>query len=506
MRKVKFGICLALILLIIPVGNSFATKDNNSIVFLSAENLLGTWDPSGHTNNAHERLQQNVCDFLVSVDADNNLVPRLALSWKSINAHTWEFKLRQGVKFHDGTEMTAKDVKASVEWHSRKGAASAGFWPEPIVGEVVDKYTVRLTVPNAEAGSIIYVFVGFPPIIPANDVAHPELMAKRLMGTGPWVFDEYKNETVYMHANKDYWQGAPKVDKFIWKYAGDSDARLNALLTGEVDIIDRVESEQIPIIEKDPGAEIYATKTIEHIYLHFRNNKAPWKDNPTLRRAVAYAIDRKGIVDHIMQGSGGFPDGFLSPKQFGWLGASEYNFSYDPAKAKKLLAEAGYPNGKGLPELRLLTPVGFYPKTKEYGEYIVQTLQAVGVPVKLVPLETAAWAESLYAHNAGDLIFCGWAPGTPEPDAVLRQMFYSTGRINAIEDPVIDAVLDKERGIMDLEERKNILHNDVNKVLLEQMPSVPILVSELVMAFSTKLTGWKVLHTGSFYVNKAYFK
>jgi len=154
----------------------------------------------------------------------------------------------------------------------------------------------------------------------------------------------------------------------------------------------------------------------------------------------------------------------------------------------------------------LLTPVGFYPKTKEYGEYIVQTLQAVGVPVKLVPLETAAWAESLYAHNAGDLIFCGWAPGTPEPDAVLRQMFYSTGRINAIEDPVIDAVLDKERGIMDLEERKNILHNDVNKVLLEQMPSVPILVSELVMAFSTKLTGWKVLHTGSFYVNKAYFK
>lgn len=497
-------ILFSLLLIMFATGNVFA--DGNSIIFLAAENITGRWDPSSHTNNAQERLDKMIGDTLLTVDADNNLMPKLAIAWENIDDYTWELKLRKGVKFHNGTEMTAHDVKATIEYYTRPEAATSGFYPEQIFGEVVDDYTIRLRTTNVKAGSLLYTLVGFSVIVPAADVNNPKVWDKRLVGTGPWIFDRYDRDTVYTKANKDYWGGAPKVDQFIWKYVPDSDARLAALLTGEADLIDRVETEQVPIIEKSPNAEIHRTLLVEHIWLHFRNNKFPFKDNPKLRKAIAYGIDRKGIFENIMQGSGAVPTGFISPKQFGGLGESPYNFSYDPERAKELLAEAGYPNGEGLPTLEWIIPVGFYPKTLEYGEYIVQTLKDIGINIKLNPMETAAWGERLYNHEVGDMILCGWGPGTPEPDAVLRQMFHSIGRINAIQDPYIDEVLDKEMQIIDVKERAKFLHEEVNRVLLDRMPSVPLVLSEMITGINSNLKGWKISHVQVFDLHKAYFE
>ena len=147
---------------------------------------------------------------------------------------------------------------------------------------------------------------------------------------------------------------------------------------------------------------------------------------------------------------------FVSPIKFGYIDLENFP-KYDPAEAQRLLAEAGYPNGEGLPELEYITSTGFYPKTKEYGELITAMLQEQGFPVTLNVMEVAAWNERLYDRpggGPGHMIDCGWTSASPEPDLVLRTHFHSSSkRICGIVDPEIDAALDAERYLDGLAEQ-----------------------------------------------------
>ncbi len=490
--KIKLSlISLILLFVFVPI-NTLANGD--AIIFLAAENVTGMWDPSMHTIDAQEKVGKFICDPLVAVDRDNNLVPALATSWKSIDDYTIELKLREGVKFHNGKVMTANDVKATMEYISRSDAATGSYYPEPLVCEVIDDYTVRIGTRNTKAASLLHTFPAVSDIVPTEFVENPALWRDQWIGTGPWVFQKYENEVMYFKANPDYWAGAPKVSEFIWKYVGDPDSRLAALLTGEAHIIDRVETEQVPLIEASADAEVYRILMNEIIWMHFRNNQQPFKDNAALRKAFAYGIDREGILEHILQGGGAIPGGFFSVKQFGYLGESPYNFTYDPERAKELLVEAGYPNGAGLPEFEWIIPVGNYPKTVEYGEYITQTLGEIGINVKLTPTETAAWNDMLYNHDAGNIILCGWNMSAPEPDTTLQMLFHSVGLMNAINEKEIDEVLETESNIVDINEREKYLHEEVNRVLLDRMPSVPLVNSEMITGVSKKLKGWELTY------------
>lgn len=500
-RKSHLCILVLFITLIFLNGSVVVEANSNTLIFLSAENLTGNWDPADHTNLAQEQLQLQIGDRLVNVDKDNNLIPELAVSWQMIDDYTWEFKLREGVKFHDGTAFTAEDVKATIEHFTDPTKAAAGAFPEKIYGEVVDNYTVRLFTKDGKAGSVIYTLVAYPPMLPVEDVRNPERMRERLIGTGAWKFIKYENDIVYMEANEDYWGGELQLDKFEWHYVPEPDVRMSALLTEAAHIVDRLETELVPRVEASPLAYVDRTLVIEHVWLHFRNNKYPFKDNAELRRALAYAIDREGIHKYIMEGSGDSPKGFISPVQFGFMGEHPDNPKYDPEKAKELLAKAGYPGGEGLPTLELIVPVGFYPKTLEYAQYIAQTAEEVGINIDVQPHETAAWNEKLYNHEEGHMIFCGWLPGTPEPDTVLRQNFRSPGRINAVDDPEIDEVLDREKDIMDFEERRQVLHNDVNEILLRKMPSIPLVCTEVILGVSKKVVGFENNHTARFIID-----
>ena len=146
-----------------------------------------------------------------------------------------------------------------------------------------------------------------------------------------------------------------------------------------------------------------------------------------VREAISYAIDRQTIVSDIMEGYATVADSFVAPVAWGYAPATGFP-TYDPAKAKALLAQAGYPGGKGLPTLTYLTSVGFYPKTKEYGEAIVSNLADVGIDCTLVPMETASWLNALYSPTPGDMIDMGWMPPAMEP--ILPWLRYIRTRPN----------------------------------------------------------------------------
>lgn len=486
-------------------AGSKPSQPTGTLEFLSAENLLGRWDPTAHTNLAHLKLEANVFDYLIQPDENKQLKGMLAESWNQLDPKTIEFKLRQGVKFHDGGEFTAKDVKATIEYASRADALSNNWFPlkRPVNVEVVDDYTCRLKS-EFPAGGLLYA-LGMIPVLSSQDVAKPAVLNERMNGTGPFKWEDYKGESggVVMSANTDYWQGTPLIKEYIFRYVGESSTRLAALQSGEVNAIDRVEPDQIKVLESSGNTQVDQQTVIEQKWFQFETSKPPFKGNKLLRQALCHAIDKQGIVDQILLGSGKVSDSHLSPGQFAYAPAPN-NIQFDPDKAKKLLAEAGFPNGNGLGKINYVTSVGFYPKTKEYGQIIAEQMRDIGIDFELSTQEVAAWNECLYSEvvpRCGHVIDSGWLPTTLEPDAVIVAHFYKGGVVNHVNDPELNKALEAETFEPDLDKRAEVMKEVTIPKLMDYVAGYPLFVSELAIGTSKNVKGLDQLAQGYFFLH-----
>ncbi|WP_112322189.1 ABC transporter substrate-binding protein [Oceanibium sediminis] len=475
--------------------------ENRPINFLSAENLTGNWDPTSHTTLGQINLESFVFGYLtrapMTPDNPDEIVFELAESMTLLDEHRLEFKLRQGVKFHNGEPFTANDVKATFEYASGPDRPAA-WYPGQCKVDVIDDHTA--VVNTSEFGypaSLFWFLSAFLPIMSAKDVADPKTLSSRPNGTGAFKFVEQAGNTTVLAANEDFLGGAPKVPGINFTFVGDATTRMLSLLSGEADIIERLEGEQVETIRSKEGFAINEAVSVENKYLWFRCSKPPFNDW-RLRRAVAHSIDRELILE-ILGVSGTASNAWVSPVKFGYVDTPNYP-EYDPELAQKFLADAGYPGGEGLPKLEYITSVGFYPKTKEYGEIITALLQEQGFDVEFSAMEIAAWADRLYDRpggGPGHMIDCGWATGSPEPDLVLRTHFHSSSkRITGIEDPELDAVLDKERNETDPAERKRVIQEEVMPMLADKVPSLSLFTSVFIHAMREELQGIYIYPNG----------
>jgi len=236
----------------------------------------------------------------------------------------------------------------------------------------------------------------------------------------------------------------------------------------------------VTTLEAEEGIVLNRAVSVENKYLWFRCSKPPF-DNPLVRKAACHAIDRS-IIMEVMGTAGEASSNFVSPIKFGYIDLENYP-EFNPEECQRLLAEAGYPGGEGLPELEYITSTGFYPKTKEYGEVITALLQEQGFPVTLNVMEVAAWNERLYDRpggGPGHMIDCGWTSASPEPDLVLRTHFHSTSkRICGIVDPEIDAALDEERDAPSIDARRTSLQTNLMPMLADKVPAFSLFTSVL---------------------------
>ncbi len=483
------------------IHSAYAQAASKPIVFLGAEALTGNWDPTTHTNLGQLILESFVFGYLTRCpmrpEKPEQLNFELATAVNPIDKYTLEFKLRDGVAFHDGKPFGAEDVKATYEYGCQPDRA-AQWYPGPVEVEAVDRLTVRIkTEKFGYPAALFYYLSSFLPILSAKDVADKKVLAARPNGTGPFRFVEQKGDSSILVANDKFLAGKPKIPGVTYKFVGDTTTRTLALLSGEADIIERLEQEQVETIQKNPGFTINKAISVENKYLWFRCSKPPFND-VRLRQAAAHSIDRKVILE-VLGISGHASSAHISPVKFGYADVPDFP-EFDPAKAQALLAAAGFPKGKGLPELEYYVSVGFYPKTKEYGELVTEMLREQGFPVKLTVLEVAAWGNLLYDRpggGAGHMIDCGWCTGSPEPDLVLRTHFHSSSkRITGIVDPEIDASLDRERNAASTEERKRILQTDTLPLLAQKVPSLPLFTSVFIHAMTKKLDGLYIYPNG----------
>lgn len=474
------------------VNNAFA-EGRRSMVFLSAENLTGNWDPTSHTTLAQFNLESLVFGTLLRApmrpDDPGKLNNELATNMELIDEHTLEIKLREGVTFHNGAPFTARDVKASMEYGSRPDRPAA-FYPGEVDVEIVDDHTVRAKTDRIGYPANLLIFItSFVPMMSADDIESGAISSKP-NGTGPFRFVEQSGNDSVLERFDDYYAGRPQLPGVVFSFVGDSTTRVLALRNGEADVIERLEPEQVATLSDEPNVKLHSMLSVENKYLWFRCSKPPF-DDWRVRRAACHAIDHETIVE-VVGDAAHESFAHISPVKFGYTDVDTYP-KFDPQRCQDLLAEAGYPGGEGLPEMEYITSVGFYPKTQEYGEIITAMLQAQGFPVRLNVMEIAAWNEALYDRpggGPGHMIDCGWATGSPEPDLVLRTHFHSSSkRITGIVDEELDASLDKERNAATLEERERILQEETLPLIAEKAPAHSLFTSVFIHAMNADLEG-----------------
>jgi len=476
---------------------SFAAEPG-VVRWLTAENTTGNWDPSANTTQANVRAEFLVYEPLMTYPMipGNILTPdmRMAESFTITDPHNADVALRKGVKFHDGAEMTAEDVKATMEYMSRPGIAR-GFYPGPVKVTVKDDYNLSINTADFMIHSFQFLQI-YTPIMRAKDIATPEVLQTKMNGTGPFVYAGTESSGHHFEVFGDYWgPSKPDLKRVTLRHVPDGNARVLALISGEAELIERLEPEQYVSLQAKDGISTYKVNSVENKFLHFRNNKKPF-DDWRVRRAAAAAIDRDAILSLV--GDAGYAaDSVLPPMKLGYTPQPDYG-KYDPDLCQKLLEEAGYPGGQGMPELEFITSTGFYPKSKEYCEAVAAMLQAQGFPVRLTVMEVAAWNDRYYNLDAGHMIDGGWAPDSPEPNIQLMiQYFSKIGLVTGCNEPTIDAALEKQLAAPTMEERAKVISEDVLPAVADKMPNLVLFNSGMLLAGSAQLKGIKVTPSGN---------
>jgi glutathione transport system substrate-binding protein len=496
---------LALALAALAVAPAFATKD---IVFAVASTFTTT-DPYDANDTLSQAMAKSFYEGLFGFDKDMKLIPVLAESYEvSKDGLVYTIKLRKGVKFHDGTEFKADAVKANLDrvTNPENHLKRYGLYNDNIAKtEVVDDYTARITLKTP-----------FSPFI--NQLAHPSTVmispaalkrwgnrdiAFHPVGTGPFKFVEWKQPDYLKVAKfEGYWRkGYPKVDTITWKPVVDNNSRAAMMQTGEADFTFPVPYEQAEVLKAKPDLVVVAAPSIVLRYLSMNTQKKPF-DNPKVRQAIAYAINKAALAKVAFNGYATPAEG-VAPKGIEYavkLGP----WPYDVAKAKKLLAEAGYPNGF---ETELWSAYN-YTTAQKVTQFLQQQLQQIGIRSRITLLEAGQRVEKVEswpdpATAPVRLYYVGWSASTGEADWALRPLLdgdsWPPKLFNTAyyKNPKVDEDI-KDAQLTTNSAEKAKLYKDAQERIWHDAPWAPLVVEKLLSAHNKRLTGVYVIPDASF--------
>jgi peptide/nickel transport system substrate-binding protein len=400
---------------------------------LSAD--VTTFDPHFVAAQPNLNAQHHVFDALVNIDERGRPVAGLA-EWRTIDPVTWEFKLRKGVKFHDGTELTTEDVVFSLERPLNITGSPGGYatYVRPIVAkEIIDRYTLRLKT-AAPYGGI------------AQDLSEVLIVSKKAaagatgddfdtgkaaVGTGPYKLARFaRGDRIELVRHDGYWGGRLPWDKVTLRILPSDPVRTAALLSGELDAIENVPTADLARLRRNPAFQLAQTTSWRTIFLHLDQDrdqppgvsakggkplgKNPFKDI-RVRRAMSKAINRQAIADRVMEGLAMPAANVVSPSVIGHDPAVKPE-PYDPDGAKKLLAEAGYPDGFAI---TLATPNNRYVNDEQVAQAVAQMLSRIGITTKVEAMPLSAYFGKARNREFG-VALLGW--GSLAADLALRSL------------------------------------------------------------------------------------
>jgi peptide/nickel transport system substrate-binding protein len=452
---------------------------------------LTTMDPHISTAAVDRQIYQSIYDPLVRLDKDLKIQPGLAASWEQPDPKTYVFKLRSGVKYHDGEAFNAASVKANME---RMKALPKSQRKSEIADiesvDVVDDLTVKFNLKQASSPllSLLTDRAGMMVSTKAAEAAGDDF-ARKPVGTGPFSFVEWvKDDHLTVKKNPTYWDkdasGAqlPYLDEVQYKPITDGTQRLNALKTGTVDIIDIPASKDMATLKTNQELTYSEIPGLAFRYIQI-NTKRPVMESKEIRQAIAWAIDREAINKAVFFGVGQPAYQAIPPSSFAFDANFKANSPRDVNKAKELVAKSGIKD----PKFTLV--VTNTPEDKQIAEVYKEQLADVGISMDIELLEFATLLDRTLKQEF-DASSLQWS-GRPDPDGNIYNYFYSTGSGNRSQykNPELDKLLDQTRAVSDQAERKQ-LYGQVNQILTEDNPMIFIQHRPEVKVMSPKLKGF----------------
>jgi glutathione transport system substrate-binding protein len=431
-------------------------------------------DPQKSTGTAAQVVKNSVYSGLVRYWKGFKVDPDLAKSWDiSPDGQGYTFHLHENVFWHNDDKFSAEDVKFSLEriMDPKTGGTFKTELTQLIDNiEILDANTVKITLKAASPDFLNTLAVASVRIVSKKFIEGGGNPNKTLMGTGPFKFKEY-TPTVSLKVlrNEKYFKkGRPYLDGIDFIFYPDQTTRVTALRTGAVDIIGYLPWKQMSAVDRNPKLKVLSDKEMLFMDLQI-NTKRPPLDNPKVREALAWAIDRQAVVNSVFFGRGQVIGGIAFPPS--WNGYSPElasTYSYNPEKAKKLLAEAGYPNGFKMTVLSTFQ----YGMHKVTGEIAQANFKDIGIDCDL---ELVDWATDYKRQNASefDVQVMGTMPASKGGGFLTR--FVHTGGLYAnatqFSDQKIDELLDKAAFEMD-DKKRGQLFIEVQKRMLELNPII----------------------------------
>jgi len=448
-RLLYLLLCMVLLL---AAGQAMAgPKSGGTLVFGRGGDSVGL-DPAYETDGNSFMICDNIFEALVAyADESTSLEPGLAESWDiSADGKTYTFKLRKGVKFHDGTPFNANAVVFSIGRMMKNPSVKfkgKGFdmpsqdrppeyWVsmemDDTIGsiEAVDDYTVVFKLKRVEAPFLANMGMDFADIIsPTAFLKNPKEFLRNPVGTGPFKFVQWiRDDRIVLEKFKDYWDksAGPYLDKVIFRSIPENSVRFLELKTGNIHICQFPNPADLELARKDSNLKLISQPGMNIGYLGFNHTKEPWKSNVNLRKAVAHAINRQAIVDNIYQGMGQVAKNPIPPTMWGYNEAVP-GFKYDVELAKSYLEKAGYKDGKDLPEITLWSmpvPRPYNPEGLKIGVAMISDLAKVGIVARIVSYDWGTYLKRQRQQPEDmDLFQLGWTGDNGDPDNFLAVLF-----------------------------------------------------------------------------------
>jgi len=452
-----------------------------------------TLDPHGPIHATGVQINKVVFESLVQLDPGGAARPLLATSWQtSPDGKAWTFKLRDGVKFHDGTPFTADAVKFSFDrvWDKSAGGASGPAFLGPFDrAEVVDRLTVRLHFKKPYPALLDGLETGYLAIVsPAAVQKHGKEFGQHPAGTGPYLFESWtRGQQVVLKKNPAYaWapahmkhQGPGYVDEIVYRFIPEHQTRLATLEKGEVDLIGRAPGPDVGRLREDKRFVTYLNMFKGAPTMFLINASKPPTSELAVRQAMLYAINRESVVKAVTFGISTPAYGPLKPSIWPYWKGVESMYRNDPARARQLLDQAGWkpgPDGIRVKDGRRLATV-VNVKDDPQALDMLQVMQAnwkqVGMELEIRPMALAA-SEDLARKGENGLTFMDWR-GT-DPD-ILTLHYHSKNiggwNMGWFKDPAMDKLLDDAREEMNRAKRQK-MYEDAQKYVMEQAATVPL--------------------------------
>lgn len=464
-KSIKLTVVIAALAILSTFGvPASAAPEGTLVVGMEADpyamDPLAAWMTYGMV------IMRQIYDTVIDFGPNGELNPRLATSWEQPDDLTWRFHLRKGVKFHNGYPFTAEDFKFSLERildpENKCRYRDRYLTIDKIIA--VDDHTIEIKTktPDALLPNRLAFFVR---VIPKKWVEENgvDTLRKQAMGTGPFKFVEWaRKDHLTLEANTDHYQTAPKIKTLIFRPIPETASRMAELQAGGAHIVTNVPPFMVPQLEKDPNAGVQNVLSLRSIFMGINTLSVPELKDKRVRQALNYAVDKDAIIKGVLSGMGK-AQGIAAAQQVHCVDKSIKPYPYDPAKAKALLMEAGYPGGF---ELNLFSPSGRYPMDKEVVQAVADQLTKIGIKSQVQVLETQKYFRDFTTQKLNGIFIIGHGLLFWDQDPLVSFVDPKSSYCH-YHNPEVEKLIHQMRSLLKTEERCAVAH-EIQQIINEE--------------------------------------